>query len=280
MRKKPPASPRGLPAAFSHLPGSAVRARHSTPTRRLREKSAWGMRARRTQIQSRGLPGESLARDRPTKSARRRLKGATSDGGPAPKAEREAPSGAACRERLAPEREKAARPRGGRRPFFFAKTRGAPANERGDPSGPPPGALLAHPRPLPAQRAPGAGGALVSHRVAPAVPSALAGLTSGFGMGPGVPRPPGPPAPGGRCGAGCERAGLRSGRPGGRTALEEKMVLRTVGGGGTYCVSRRARPISGARLRRSRALHLRPINQVVCLGPYRREGPSRGRLPA
>ena len=44
--------------------------------------------------------------------------------------------------------------------------------------------------------------------------------------------------------------------------------------------SRRARPISGARLRRSRALHLRPINQVVSLGPYRREGPSRGRLPA
>ena len=99
---------------------------------------------------------------------------------------------------------------------------GARKRRGGDPSGPPlPGALFAPPRPLPAQRAPGAGGALVSHRVAPAVPSALAGLTSGFGMGPGVPRPPGPPAPGGRCGAGCERAGRRSGRPGGRTALEE-----------------------------------------------------------
>ena len=59
------------------------------------------------------------------------------------------------------------------------------------------------PAPSPAQRAPGAGGALLSHRVAPAVPSALAGLTSGFGMGPGVPRPPWPPARGGRCGAGC-----------------------------------------------------------------------------
>ena len=70
--------------------------------------------------------------------------------------------------------------------------------------------MFAPPRPEPAQRAPGAGGALVSHRVAPAVPSALAGLTSGFGMGPGVPRPPGPPAPGGRCGAGCLRAGRRS----------------------------------------------------------------------
>ena len=86
---------------------------------------------------------------------------------------------------------------------------------------PPPGALSAPPRPLPAQRAPGAGGALVSHRVAPAVPSALAGLTSGFGMGPGVPRPPWPPAPGGRCGAGCVGAGRRPTRPGGLTALEE-----------------------------------------------------------
>ena len=87
----------------------------------------------------------------------------------------------------------------------------ADINEKGTLSGPPlPGAPFAPPRHKPAQRAPGAGGALVSHRVAPAVPSALAGLTSGFGMGPGVPRPPWPPAPGGRCGAGCERAGWRS----------------------------------------------------------------------
>ena len=58
----------------------------------------------------------------------------------------------------------------------------AHANEKGDPLGPPsPGASVAPPRPEPAQRAPGAGGALLSHRVAPAVPSALAGLTSGFG---------------------------------------------------------------------------------------------------
>ena len=74
--------------------------------------------------------------------------------------------------------------------------------------------------------------------------------------------------------------GWRSRRPGGRTALEEGFPLRTVGSGGDREWSRRARPISGARLRRSRALHLRPINQVVSLGPYRREGPSRGRLPA
>jgi hypothetical protein len=31
------------------------------------------------------------------------------------------------------------------------------------------------------------GSGLLSHTVASAVPSALAGLTSGFGMGPGVP---------------------------------------------------------------------------------------------
>ena len=59
-----------------------------------------------------------------------------------------------------------------------------------------------------------------------------------------------------------------------------KRLFENGRGGGDVYVSRRARPISGARLRRSRALHLRPINQVVSLGPYRREGPSRGRLPA
>src|SRR6478752_2929200 len=37
------------------------------------------------------------------------------------------------------------------------------------------------------------GGVLLSHRVSPAVPSALAGLASGFGMGPGVSPPPWPP---------------------------------------------------------------------------------------
>ena len=72
----------------------------------------------------------------------------------------------------------------------------------------------------------------------------------------------------------------RCGRPGGRTALRESVGSRPSGGPGTLGWSRGARPISGARLRASRPLHLRPINQVVSLGPYRREGPSRGRLPA
>ena len=42
----------------------------------------------------------------------------------------------------------------------------------------------------------------------------------------------------------------------------------------------RARPISAARLRRSRALHLPPINLVVYQGPYRRENSSWDWLPA
>src|SRR5260370_41364419 len=37
------------------------------------------------------------------------------------------------------------------------------------------------------------GGVLLSHTVSRAVPSALEGLTSGFGMGPGVSPPPKPP---------------------------------------------------------------------------------------
>ena len=43
---------------------------------------------------------------------------------------------------------------------------------------------------------------------------------------------------------------------------------------------RRARPISTARLRRSHALHLRPIDLVVYQGPYRRENSSWDWLPA
>lgn len=42
----------------------------------------------------------------------------------------------------------------------------------------------------------------------------------------------------------------------------------------------RARPISTARLRRSHALHLRPIDLVVYEGPYRKENSSQDRLPA
>ena len=43
---------------------------------------------------------------------------------------------------------------------------------------------------------------------------------------------------------------------------------------------RRARAISAARLSASPRLHLRPIDQVVYLGPYRKVDSSRRRLPA
>ena len=68
--------------------------------------------------------------------------------------------------------------------------------------------------------------------------------------------------------------------PGGRTASSPDLVSRS-----TFlsCTRQahaaapagmrrvRARAISAARLRLSPALHLRPINQVVYLGPYRKE---------
>ena len=45
-------------------------------------------------------------------------------------------------------------------------------------------------------------------------------------------------------------------------------------------VKRRARAISNARLNGSPRLQLRPIDQVVYLGPYRKGNSSRRRLPA
>ena len=122
-----------------------------------------------------------------------------------------------------PERERPPGPEGAGGLSAFAAGGKRPQTKRGPSRVPLPQVPLPRlPAPSPAQRAPGAGGALVSHRVAPAVPSALAGLTSGFGMGPGVPRPPWPPAPGGRCGAGCE------GRVGARGALGAAQRSRKV----------------------------------------------------
>ena len=195
------------------------------------------MRARRPQIQSRGLPGESLARDRPTKSARRRLKGATSDGGPAPKAEREAPSGAACRERLAPEREKAARPRGGRRPFFFAKTREAPANEKGGPPRVPPRRpVRASP---PSARATRPGG-----RRRPSLPQGRPCSTFGAGRlnfrvrhGSGCAPAARAAGPRGALRRGQRRGGSALRAPWGPHSARGRCPLRTVGGGGdALCV--------------------------------------------
>ena len=112
-----------------------------------------------------------------------------------------------------------------------------------------------------------------------AVLSAKAGLTAGFGMGPGDPRLCGR-ARGGRSPA----ASLWSlpgtphrGDPGGRMAgTDEDHASRSV----LQSRMRRARAISAARLSASPRLHLRPIDQVVYLGPYRRVDSSRRRLPA
>ena len=120
-------------------------------------------------------------------------------------------------------------------------------------------------------------------RADPAVPSALGGLASGFGMGPGVPRPPWPLTGGRRSSSDDENASHAKGNlsacPGGRTASSTDRVsiidlscTRQAHAAAPAGMRRvRARAISAARLRLSPALHLRPINQVVYLGPYRKE---------
>ena len=161
------------------------------------------------------------------------------------------------------------------------KRGGRPQTKGGTPSGPPlPGALFAPPRPLPCATRPGG-------RRRPSLPQGRPCSTFGAGRlnfrvrhGSGCAPAARAAGPRGALRRGQRRGGAALRAPWGPHSARGRCPLRTVGGGGTYCVSRRARPISGARLRRSRALHLRPINQVVCLGPYRREGPSRGRLPA
>ena len=113
-------------------------------------------------------------------------------------------------------------------------------------------------------------------RTSSAVPSALGGLTSGFGTGPGVPPLPWPPAIKGRSLSPVARS---IPCPGGRTALQAESQRRDRS---RYAPHRpgvrgrrrgRARTISSARLRASPPLHLRPIEQVVYLCPY-----QKGRL--
>ena len=162
-----------------------------------------------------------------------------------------------------------------------SRRRGGRPQTKGGPLGSPlPGALFAHPRPKPCATRPGG-------RRRPSLPQGRPCSTFGAGRlnfrvrhGSGCAPAARAAGPRGALRRGLLRGGSALRAPWGPHSARGRPRLRTVGGGGTYCVSRRARPISGARLRRSRALHLRPINQVVCLGPYRREGPSRGRLPA
>ena len=113
-----------------------------------------------------------------------------------------------------------------------------------------------------------------------AVLSAKAGLTAGFGMGPGDPRLCGR-ARGGRSPAALCMEPARNPCPG--------RPWRPHGGHGQKTAHRarcfpsrmrRARAISAARLSASPRLHLRPIDQVVYLGPYRKVDSSRRRLPA
>ena len=116
-------------------------------------------------------------------------------------------------------------------------------------------------------------------RADPAVLSARWGLASGFGTGPGVP-PMLWPLTGGRrppylrcpvshsraLGAAWRIGGSDSGASSCPDRASERSVPRAA-----RCGSGRARAISAARLRTSPPLHLPSIDQVVYLGPYRKE---------
>ena len=115
-------------------------------------------------------------------------------------------------------------------------------------------------------------------RADPAVLSARWGLASGFGTGPGVP-PMLWPLTGGRRPP-FTVSGFTSTCPGGRMAHRRSRLGGILVPGPRFrahvpraarCGSGRARAISAARLRTSPSLHLPSIDQVVYLGPYRKE---------
>jgi hypothetical protein len=119
------------------------------------------------------------------------------------------------------------------------------------------------------------GGDLLSHPVSRAVPSALEGLTSGFGMGPGVTPPLWPPKqvvppPCSRVESAFRR--FRHWRPRRRTLCPRaRAFLRRIPDELDSEREHRKsspRPISTGRLNALPRLHLRPINLVVCEGPY------------
>ncbi len=128
-------------------------------------------------------------------------------------------------------------------------------------SQPPP--TLSSPTPAPMQKTPRirngheafpkkvAGSDLLSQGVPAQVPSALRGLTAGFGMGPGVSPSLKPPAI--RDLAHESSAGRSSALKRLSTSYED--------------MDQASRTISTARLRRSHALHLPPIYAVVSCGP-------------
>ena len=112
-----------------------------------------------------------------------------------------------------------------------------------------------------------------------AVLSAKAGLTAGFGMGPGDPRLCGR-ARGGRSPAAHGHEPARAPLPGRpwRPCSEGSGKRRRLAKSLTRM--RRARAISSARLSGSPRLHLRPVDRVFYPGPYRKVDSSRRRLPA
>lgn len=145
--------------------------------------------------------------------------------------------------------------------------------KKGEAARPPPSKFDDGSVPSTGQRRPGL------PRADPAVLSARWGLASGFGTGPGVP-PMLWPLTGGRrpplrcpgshstraLGAAWRIGEIRLGGilvPGPRLRAHVPRAAR--------CGSGRARAISAARLRLSPALHLPSIDQVVYLGPYRKE---------
>ena len=106
------------------------------------------------------------------------------------------------------------------------------------------------------------GGVLLSHNLSVAVPSALKGLTSGFGMGPGV----------SRFAMAAVTLSTLTNRVGllvGNCVVDANMCVRL---GLRVCVvlygvGTSPRPISTGRLGIA-AVHLRPINPMFCGGPY------------
>ena len=125
------------------------------------------------------------------------------------------------------------------------------------------------------------GGVLLSHNLSVAVPSALKGLTSGFGMGPGVSRfamaavtlstsfklhHPGAPGLGllvGNCLVDANKSVCLCSL----VCAVVRALTRGVACVVLYVVGTSPRPISTGRLGIA-AVHLRPINPMFCGGPY------------
>src|SRR6516225_607289 len=109
------------------------------------------------------------------------------------------------------------------------------------------------------------GGVLLSREASLAVPSALKGLTSGFGMGPGVSPSLWPPQL-----YGTVRAGVPAVSREPHSGREHEVL---------WCVPS-PRPVSTGQLHPLRGFHFRPINPVVWLGALPARGGGRPHLEA